>query len=101
MVTKALTKYIVVYDVSDDKSRAKLAELLQKKGLTRIQRSAFVGELSRAELNNLLRKAKQLINEVSDVLHIIPVCRYDWGRRIIIGKPLNERYRRVEGILFV
>lgn len=96
-----MTRYIVVYDVSDDKARAKLAELLQKKGLTRIQRSAFVGELSKTELKDLLRKARQLIDEVNDVLHIIPVCRYDWSKRIIIGRPLNERGRRVEGILFV
>ncbi len=96
-----MTRYIVVYDVSDDKARAKLAELLQKKGLTRIQRSAFVGELSKTELKDLLRKARQLIDEVNDVLHIIPICRYDWSKRIIIGRPLNERGRRVEGILFV
>lgn len=96
-----MVKYIVVYDVSDDKARAKLAELLQKKGLVRIQRSAFVGELSKAELKDLLRRARQLVSEVNDVLHIIPICRYDWSRRIIIGKPLNERGRRLEGILFV
>lgn len=96
-----MTRYIVVYDVSDDKARAKLAELLQKKGLTRIQRSAFVGELSKTELKDLLRKARQLIDEVNDVLHIIPICRYDWSKRIIMGRPLNERGRRVEGILFV
>ena len=96
-----MAKYIVVYDISDNKARVKLAELLQKKGLTRIQRSAFVGELSKSELKDLLRAARQLINEVSDVLHIIPICRYDWSKRIIIGKPLNERGRRLEGILFV
>jgi len=96
-----MAKYIVVYDISDNKARVKLAELLQKKGLTRIQRSAFVGELSKSELKDLLRRARQLINEVNDVLHIIPICQYDWSRRIIIGRPLNERGRRVEGILFV
>ncbi len=97
---KAMTRYIVVYDVSDDRARAKLAELLQRKGLSRIQRSAFIGELSSTELKDLLRRAKQLIDEVNDVLHIIPICRYDWSKRIVVGRPLNERGKKIEGILF-
>ncbi len=96
-----MARYIVVYDVSDDKARLRLAELLQRKGLSRIQKSAFVGELTRAELKDLLRRAQEIIDLATDILHIIPVCRYDWSKRIILGKPLNEKRKKIEGILFV
>ncbi len=96
-----MTKYIVVYDVSDDRARLKLAELLQRKGLSRIQKSAFVGELSKAELKDLLRRAQEIIDLATDILHVIPVCRYDWSKRIVMGKPLNEQRKRLEGVLFV
>lgn len=96
-----MTKYVVVYDVSNDRARSRLAELLQRKGLTRIQRSAFVGELTKAELKDLLRRAREIIDLATDVLHVIPVCRYDWSRRIVMGNPLNERRKKIEGILFV
>ena len=100
-MVKDVARYIIVYDISDDRARLRLAELLQRKGLSRIQRSAFVGELTRAELKDLLRRAQEIIDLTTDVLHIIPVCRYDWSKRIVVGKPLNEKRRRIEGVLFV
>ncbi|MEM3372057.1 MAG: CRISPR-associated endonuclease Cas2, partial [Candidatus Korarchaeum sp.] len=46
-------KTLVVYDISDDALRNRVAELLKDLGLARIQRSAFIGELSDQERRDL------------------------------------------------
>ncbi|MCC6023066.1 MAG: CRISPR-associated endonuclease Cas2, partial [Desulfurococcaceae archaeon] len=38
-------KVLVIYDISDNNDRNRLAEDLKKLGLTRIQRSAFIGSI--------------------------------------------------------
>ena len=38
---------LVVYDISDDKLRTKVADILMDYGLDRIQYSAFAGKLAR------------------------------------------------------
>jgi CRISPR-associated protein Cas2 len=44
---------LIIYDISDDRLRYRIAEILKDQGLTRIQRSAFIGELTPQERDDL------------------------------------------------
>jgi len=48
-------KLLVVYDVSDNGKRTRLSNELKRFGLSRIQRSAFQGDLDSQRLKDLIR----------------------------------------------
>jgi len=51
---------LIVYDITDNGLRTKIAEILKDHGLTRIQKSAFIGELTPQEREVLAEKLKRL-----------------------------------------
>jgi CRISPR-associated protein Cas2 len=82
-------KVLVIYDISDNNDRNRLAEDLKKLGLTRIQRSAFIGSIDSSRLKDLMRVCRLRTKE-DDVVHIVQLCDYDWRKISVIGKPWNE-----------
>ncbi|AWR98101.1 CRISPR-associated endonuclease Cas2 [Acidianus sulfidivorans JP7] len=85
-------KLLVVYDVSDDSKRNKLANNLKKLGLERIQKSAFEGDLDSQRVKDLIRVVKIIVDTNTDIVHIIPLGIRDWERRIVIGKEGMEQW---------
>lgn len=83
-------RVLVIYDISDNDVRAKLAEDLKRLGLSRIQRSAFMGTISPSVLKDLKRVCGMRAKGHDDVIHIVQLCDYDWRRVVVIGKPWSE-----------
>ncbi|MFZ8794874.1 MAG: CRISPR-associated endonuclease Cas2 [Acidilobaceae archaeon] len=90
-------RYVIVYDISDDGKRLKVAKVLEQWGLARIQRSAFTGSLQASRVRDLARRLELIIDVDSDVVHIIPVQPQDWAKVIVLGKPYWVA-GRVEGV---
>lgn len=84
-------RVLVVYDISDNEARARLAEDLKRLGLARVQRSAFIGSVSSASINEIRRVCATRARGPSDVVHIVPLCDHDWRRVVVIGRPVGER----------
>jgi len=81
--------HLVVYDISDDGSRARLAKLLEKFGLQRVQYSAFRGELNPND------------REVDrDCIFIIPLCQRCSSTAIVISNTGVELVKE-KGVEFV
>ncbi|MBS7644274.1 CRISPR-associated endonuclease Cas2 [Candidatus Bathyarchaeota archaeon] len=87
-------RHLVIYDITDDNLRNRISELLKDYGLTRIQYSAFIGNLSRHKLSSLLVDLKNLIGELVENVQIYPVCDLCFKGRREVGKP--KRYELVE-----
>lgn len=81
-----MVRILVIYDISDNIDRQRLADDLFRLGLTRIQRSAFAGEIDGQRLKDLQRIAGRYIKSDGDVIHIFTLGLRDWERRIILGK---------------
>jgi len=81
-------RYLVIYDITDNRLRKAIAEILKNYGLKRIQKSAFVGNLMRNQLNSLITDLKKMI--VDDNLKIFPLCDLDYRRMISLGKEYVE-----------
>ncbi len=79
-------RVVVVYDISDDSKRAKLAESLFRLGLTRIQRSAFAGDIDTQRFKDLVRISERYADKERDVIHIFNLGIRDWERRVVIGR---------------
>lgn len=60
------TRYLVCYDIEDNKTRKKLADFLKDLGLQPLQKSVFWGELNRAELRSLERYTRSHLDKSSD-----------------------------------
>lgn len=81
-----MVRILVVYDISDNQDRLRLAENLFRLGLTRIQRSAFAGEIDTQRTKDLVRISGRHVRTESDVIHIFQLGLRDWERRIVIGR---------------
>jgi CRISPR-associated protein Cas2 len=65
--------YVVAYDVTDDRRRAKIARYLEAMG-ERVQGSVFEAYLTAAELEKLLRKLTKVMNEEEDSVRVYILC---------------------------
>jgi CRISPR-associated protein Cas2 len=75
---------LVVYDISDDAKRSKVADVCLDYGLDRIQYSAFLGKLSANHQEELMLKVKRVLGRKTGNIQLFPLCARDWqGRRIV------------------
>jgi len=82
--------HLVVYDISDDTNRNRLSKLLQKYGLTRVQYSAFRGDLNPNDRDVLSKKVRKFIRDEKDCIFIIPLCRRCSDTAIVVSNTGKE-----------
>ncbi len=73
---------LLVYDITNDKARGKVADACEDYGLDRIQFSAFSGELSRNHQEELMLKIGGIIGGNTSKVTLIPICDADWKKRL-------------------
>ena len=76
---------LLVYDISDNNTRVKIADACLDYGLDRIQLSAFYGNISRNHQEELFIKTKRLLGKKSGNIQLFPICDKDWHKRLIYG----------------
>jgi CRISPR-associated protein Cas2 len=81
------TEIIVAYDVSDDRTRTRVAHTLQAHG-TRIQRSVFVVAMDPASLAHLIDRLITLIDPETDRLHVLRQCAACRSQSTTHGTPV-------------
>jgi CRISPR-associated protein Cas2 len=72
---------LLVYDITTDRVRAKVADACQDYGLDRIQYSAFTGQLSSNHQRELMRRIRVLLDENPSKITLVPICDADWKKR--------------------
>ncbi|MBC7260295.1 MAG: CRISPR-associated endonuclease Cas2 [Chloroflexi bacterium] len=72
---------IIVYDIPDDRLRAKVADICLDYGLQRIQYSAFLGTLAPSRQEELLMKIKKRAGKKEANVQIFPICERCWAKR--------------------
>ncbi len=80
----------VVYDISCDRTRTRLAKVCKQRGLLRVQKSVFLGTLNRSEIDELALQFKDAIEESGDSVYIFPMCKDDFGKTRLIGQAFNR-----------
>lgn len=68
---------LVVYDIPSDKKRNKIADICLDYGLERIQYSAFLGDLSHNQRDELMQKLKRTLGKEPGKIHLFPICDKD------------------------
>lgn len=63
----------VVYDIVKTSARSKVARACIGTGLYRVQKSVFLGNLNRNEIDELVLHCLELIDEKADSVYIFPI----------------------------
>mgnify|MGYP000629638689 CR=1 FL=1 len=58
-------KYLITYDIEDDKKRKKISDELEAFGY-RVNYSVFECELNQTKLKKLIEKLEELVNSIKD-----------------------------------
>lgn len=81
---------VLLYDISSDSARTKVADACLDYGLTRIQYSGFFGNISANHLEELLRRIKRLVEKTEASIEVFPICEKDLRlRRTLIAKRMQ------------
>lgn len=70
-------KAVLIYDIPDDRARAKIADVCLDYALQRIQYSAFFGDLSGSRLEELLQKIAFVLGKKPGDVQVFPICDKD------------------------
>jgi CRISPR-associated protein Cas2 len=79
-------RYLLIYDITHDGTRAKVADVCLDYGLARIQFSAFLGELTHAHQRELLLKIKKRLGDHGANIQLFPLDEKAWAGRQIIER---------------
>ena len=83
-------RYVISYDIESDRTRRKLAKLLEGYGV-RIQCSVFECNLTDKRFQKLYKEIFQLTSGKSDgSVRFYSICKNCEDKIVTIGKPLNE-----------
>jgi CRISPR-associated protein Cas2 len=80
---------VLIYDIEEDRLRARVSDVCLDYGLERIQFSAFFGKLNRNRRQELAMKLQNELGDESGRLRIIPVCEQDLKDMWVL-----DQYRR-------
>ena len=80
---------VLLYDIEEDRLRARIADVCIDYGLERIQFSAFFGKLNRNRRQELALRVQNELGGESGRVRIIPVCEQDLKDMWVL-----EQYRR-------
>jgi len=73
---------LLVYDIAHDGTRSKIADACLDYGMTRIQYSAFLGDLSSTHQQELFRRIRKRLGKRLGRVQIFPMCERDLRNRL-------------------
>lgn len=85
--------YWLIYDISENKTRNKIASKCKNYGLFRVQKSSFIGNLTKNRAEMLILEIKDLKLKEEDCVFMIPACKSCFSEREIMGKLDEERLK--------
>jgi len=81
----------IMYAISENKPRAKLSKLCKKYGLTRVQKSIFLGKLDTSRFDELTEHCQGLIDDETDSVYLFPFCQEDFKRIQVLGQGFDKK----------
>ena len=80
----------IIYDITADKIRTRVAKACKNKGLFRVQKSAFLGTLNKNQIDELRIICEDLIDEKADSVYIFPMCEDDFKKVKLLGQAFDK-----------
>ena len=81
----------VVYDITKDRTRTKIAKRCLDFGLYRVQKSVFLGDLAANRVDEILLFSRELLNLDTDSVYIFPMSREDYEKVRVVGVGFDKK----------
>ena len=81
----------VVYDITKDKTRTKIAKRCLDFGLYRVQKSCYLGDIPPNRVDEILLFSQELLDMQTDAVFIFPMCREDFDKVRIVGQGFDKK----------
>jgi CRISPR-associated protein Cas2 len=80
-----MQRILLVYDITEDRARTKIADICLDYGLDRVQFSTFCGKLSRNHQDAMMLRIEELLGDGGGNIQLIPISEDDWCKRLEVG----------------
>lgn len=81
-----------IYDISKTKIRNKIVKKCKNLGLYRVQKSVFLGDINKNEIDELALYSEDIIESDTDSVYIFPMCRDDFNKVILLGQAFDKKF---------
>lgn len=81
-----------LYDIQNDKKRKEVTKIAQANGLTRVQKSVFVGDVNKRRIDLLTNASKKVIDKNTDSIFIFPIAQDDYDKLVMIGRNFDRSF---------
>jgi len=81
----------VMYDISNNKIRSKVAKACEQSGLTRVQFSVYLGTIESNDKDTLEIRVKDLIDEDNDKVYIFPMSKDELKDTVLLGQAFDKK----------
>lgn len=81
----------VLYDISGDRARGRVARHCKRAGLYRVQYSVFVGHLSADERDTLHLDLEDEIDPDTDKVYLFSLTKAELNRTILLGQAFDKK----------
>ncbi|MBI2546943.1 MAG: CRISPR-associated endonuclease Cas2 [Candidatus Aenigmarchaeota archaeon] len=89
----------VVYDITNNGKRTKVSKICKNYGLKRVQKSAFLGDVTRNRIEMLSIEVKEVLKDSNDCVFIFPSCDSCFGSKIIEGILKEDSVRKKDFLI--
>jgi len=86
-----MTMVWVVYDIVEDKTRNKIARICLNKGLYRVQKSVFLGDLNTNERDSLALECENAIDPDIDSVYVFPMDNESFKKVKLLGQAFDKK----------
>ncbi|MEM0272586.1 MAG: CRISPR-associated endonuclease Cas2 [Thermoprotei archaeon] len=80
---------LVIYDITEDDVRLRVSKFLRAKGLSRIQKSAYIGWLNVAQRKDVENGLARLIQGKKANVQLFPLTPASYNQRVSLGVELK------------
>lgn len=80
----------VIYDISKNKARGKIAKATLEAGLYRVQKSVFLGSLNSTRIDELVLRIEEWLNQDTDSVYVFPMCEADFKKTVLLGQAFDQ-----------
>lgn len=88
---------LLIYDIPDDRIRAKVADFCLDYGLDRVQYSAFLGRLSGNHQEELMLRIEERLGDAAARIDLFPICKQDWRNHLNIEQEVSHGESSADG----
>ncbi len=81
----------VVYDITKNKARNRVAKLCKQAGLYRVQNSVFLGTLEENDKDELKLMIEEWIEPEKDSVYIFPMSKNELKQTVLLGQAFDKK----------